>query len=108
MSGRRRERPRLTIVIPTFNRPELLPRAVESALRQTEPVQIIIVDDGDTDKTEAVLYANKWNGVRHLKTGATYAWDNWRAGLEAADTEFVAILQDDDKVRSTYANRRSE
>lgn len=102
--------PRLTIVIPTFNRPELLPRALDSALKQTVPVRVIIADDGDTETTAALLaerYAEILEAgvIVHLRTGADNAWDNWRAGAEAAETEFVAWLQDDDLVRPTYVRR---
>jgi hypothetical protein len=99
---------RLTIVIPTFNRPELLPRALKSALNQTVPAKIIIADDGDTDNTAAFLAAHCYTElvsgqITHLKTGAKTAWPNWRAGAKAADTDYLAWLQDDDIVSKRYA-----
>lgn len=102
--------PRLSIIIPTHDRPELLPRALDSALRQTVPCKVVVADDGDIDRTTAILagrYAEAVSDgrIRHLPTGAAYAWDNWRAGMEAADTEFACFHQDDDIVRPTYAAR---
>jgi Glycosyl transferase family 2 len=99
---------RVTIVIPTFNRPELLPRALRSALSQTVPAKVIIADDGDTSCTAAYLAVHHFKElqsgqVRHLKTGAKTAWPNWRAGAQAADTDYVAWLQDDDIVAAKYA-----
>ncbi len=39
------------IVIPTYNRSELVREAVESALQQTVPATIVVIDDGSTDST---------------------------------------------------------
>jgi hypothetical protein len=100
--------PKLTIVIPTYNRPQLLPRALRSAVRQTVPVAIVVADDGDDpDATAAILDSEKFRGgcIRHLRTGARTCWANWRAGLQAACTPYACILQDDDVVRGDYAER---
>jgi Glycosyl transferase family 2 len=101
---------RLSIVIPTFNRPELLPRALRSALDQTVQARIIVADDGDTAITQDLLKGDfaepcLSGQVIHLRTGASYAWENWKAGAEAATTEYVSWLQDDDVVAPTYAER---
>jgi glycosyltransferase involved in cell wall biosynthesis len=102
--------PKLTIVIPTFNRPELLPRALRSCLDQTVQAQIIIADDGDCDRTNDVLVEQfplpvLMGQVRHLRTGASYAWANWRAGMDAVDTPYAAWVQDDDVVHPCYVER---
>lgn len=104
----RRRKPRLTIVIPTFNRPQLLPRALRTAINQTAPVRVVVADDGDDiPRTAAILDSEEFRGadVMHCDTGAKTCWANWRAGLQAAETPYVAILQDDDVVREDYASR---
>lgn len=97
----------LTIGIPTYNRPKLLPRALKAAIQQTVPVRIVVADDGDPEPTERILASDEFRGqdIRHLITGATSAWPNWRAAAEACDTEYFAWLQDDDTIRDTYAER---
>ena len=47
--------PRLTIGIPTLDRPTLLQRAIDSCLAQTVPVKIMIADQGNTEGTKLVL-----------------------------------------------------
>jgi hypothetical protein len=101
-------KPKLTIVIPTYNRPHLLPRAVRSAVNQSVPVTVIVADDGDDiARTAAILDSEEFadRDIQHYDTGAKTCWANWRAGLEMADTEYAAILQDDDVIRDTYAER---
>jgi hypothetical protein len=94
----------------------MLPRALDSLLRQKNedgtphPVKIIVADDGDCDRTDGILreqYATPFGSgqIIHLKTNATDAWTNWRAGAEAAETDFVCWLQDDDEVCDYYASR---
>ena len=51
--------PSVTIVIPTYNRAHLLPQAIEAALGQSHPqATVMVVDDGSTDDTAAVLAAH--------------------------------------------------
>ena len=46
----------ISVVIPTYNRVELLKRSIDSVINQTiKPFEIIIVDDGSNDGTEAMV-----------------------------------------------------
>lgn len=52
--------PLVSIIIPTYNRAELLKRAIESALAQTyKNIQIIVVDDASEDNTPEVVQSFK-------------------------------------------------
>jgi glycosyltransferase involved in cell wall biosynthesis len=86
----------ISVVIPTYNRATLLPEAIESALGQSyAPVEIIVVDDGSKDDTEAVvrrfgaavLYVSQPNaGVGVARnTGAGRASGRWIAFLDSDD-----------------------
>jgi cellulose synthase/poly-beta-1,6-N-acetylglucosamine synthase-like glycosyltransferase len=55
----------VSIVVPTFNRADMLPEAISSALKQTYPhCEIIVVNDGSTDNSRELLekYATEFPG----------------------------------------------
>ena len=88
--------PRVSVVIPTYNRADYLPAAIESVQRQTlHDVEMIVVDDGSTDGTEALMAAPPAN-VRYVKLphgGLAHARN---AGMRLARGEYVAFLDSDD------------
>lgn len=89
-------RPRVSVVIPTYNRSGALDRTIRSVLAQTErDLEIIVVDDGSTDDTPGVLarYGSQLRVIRQRNAGAGAARN---AGIEAARAPFVAFLDDDD------------
>ncbi|MEX0724237.1 MAG: glycosyltransferase family A protein [Gracilimonas sp.] len=86
----------ITVVIPSYNRPELLERAVNSVLDQTySNIEIIIVDDASD--TEVGLVFEKDEKVKLLRNnqnkGPCYSRNR---GLKEAKGEFINFLDDDD------------
>ncbi len=91
--------PQLTIGIPTLDRHQFLRRAIDSCLRQTVPVRVVVADQGHLYETKAILHEYRDNlDVVHLLTGASCLWENWAKAARACDTPFFAWLQDDDIV----------
>lgn len=86
----------VSVVIPTFNRIHVLPRAVESVLKQTYPVhEIIVIDDGSEDTTEAWL-KQQTRPIRTIKQqnhGVSHARNR---GIEIATGNWIALLDSDD------------
>lgn len=91
---------KVSILIPTFNRVDYLPRAVESALKQDyEDIEIIVSDNASTDGTYEIV--NKYlDDVRfeYFRNQENLGMvSNWRKALyEYAKGDFFMILSDDD------------
>lgn len=97
---------RLTVVVPTYNRPQYLPRALDSLYKQILPVNVIVADDGDNPDETRRIVDELMPDATYIHTGKfDHAWPNWKAGAKEAKSEFVAWLQDDDCVRPSYAKR---
>jgi glycosyltransferase involved in cell wall biosynthesis len=87
--------PRVSLIIPTFDRPHLLSRAVESALRAGTDVEVIVVDDASTDSTAAVCAS--LGGIRYVRLERNQEVAAARnVGLLESTADFIAFLDDDD------------
>jgi glycosyltransferase involved in cell wall biosynthesis len=90
---------RVSVVIPTRNRPELVRRAVESVLAQTyRNFEIIVVIDGPDPETESALRAFNDLRLRVLALPESLGGSGARnAGVAASTGEWIAFLDDDDE-----------
>ena len=90
------DRPTFSVILPTFNRGRLLHDALDSIFVQGVPdVQVIVVDDGSTDDTEAVVaaYGRNVQYVRQKNSGAAGARNT---GLNLATGRLISFLDSDD------------
>lgn len=107
--------PLISIVIPTFNREHLILDAIETCVLQTyRPLEIVVVDDGSTDRT--VGFVQNWsNGssykdvtlkiVKQENKGGNVARNN---GIKNATGEFIAFLDSDDIWNTTKLEKQYE
>lgn len=89
--------PKVSVIIPTYNRASLLELAIQSVLEQTfRDFELIIVDDASTDDTSSVVlkYQERIRHFRHQKNNGRATARN--KGLEMARGEYVAWLDSDD------------
>lgn len=87
--------PRVSLIIPTHSRPQLLVRAVESAKLAGRDVELLVVDDASTDGTAEVCRALE--GIRYIRLEHNLGVAGARnAGILASSAEYIAFLDDDD------------
>ncbi|MFZ4555516.1 MAG: glycosyltransferase family 2 protein [Pseudanabaena sp.] len=86
--------PMISVIIPFYNRDRYLAEAIESVLNQTYAnTELILVDDGSTDKSAAIArsYPVKYHYQTNMGIGAAR-----NAGISLATGDFFAFLDSDD------------
>lgn len=89
----------ISVIMLTYNRENMVSRAIESILRQTyRDFEFIIVDNGSTDHSGQIAdaYADRDRRIRviHREQGNIGAGRN--TGLDAARGEYITFIDDDD------------
>ena len=102
--GRPASRPVFSIVLPTYNRPELLRRAISSVCRQTfRDFELIVVDDGSTMSCCSVLPDPRDVRIELIRNPSNLGVASARnVGMEAARGRYISFLDDDDEYRSSF------
>jgi glycosyltransferase involved in cell wall biosynthesis len=96
----------VSVIIPTYNRARTIERAVNSVLTQTwKEIEVIVVDDGSTDQTDAILkaYGSKIRVIHQQNGGASAARNT---GIKAATGEIISFLDSDDEWLPTKTERQ--
>ena len=90
--------PRVSVIIPTFNRPHFLGPTLASLLRQTlDGVEVVVVDDGSEDQAQVRAVVDAFRPMaRYLRVERGGEANAANSGVEHALGEFVAFLSDDD------------
>jgi GT2 family glycosyltransferase len=89
--------PKVSVIIPTYNRGENAVRAMKSALAQTEQsLEVLVIDDGSTDDTPK-LFENPPERVRYFRKPNGGASSARNVGLRNAQGEWIALLDSDDE-----------
>ena len=93
--------PLVSVVLPTYDRPEMLVEAIGSVAAQRYPnVELIVVDDASPTPARDVLAERSWDGLRwrclrHDSNRGANAARN--TGIRNSNGEFVAFIDDDDR-----------
>lgn len=106
------ETPLVSVVVPTYNRPEKLRRAVETVRAQTyRPIELVVVDDHSTEPAADALEDVDLSDIsltviRHEQNRGGNAARN--TGIREATGEFLAFLDDDDRWEPEKIQRQVE
>lgn len=86
---------RVSVVITTHNRPQLLPRAIESARSAGAEVEIVVVDDASADETAKICRGI--SDIRYVRVERNQRVAGARnLGILASNGEYITFLDDDD------------
>lgn len=92
--------PLITTIIPTYRRPRLLQRAIQSVLRQTYPhFHVCVYDNASCDETASIVAEiakidRRVHYYHHVENIGMV--DNFIYGMEHVETPFFSFLPDDD------------
>ncbi|MES2838440.1 MAG: glycosyltransferase family 2 protein [Bacteroidota bacterium] len=98
-----------SVIIPTYNREKLIAISINSVLSQTyNHFELIIVDDGSTDKTEEVIKTFNDNRITYIKTVNSERAVARNTGIKHAKGEYITFLDSDDIYYPNYLQNAFE
>lgn len=88
----------ITIAVTVYNRREYVIEAIRSALNQTIPVKVIVVEDCGSEKGMRDFIVGEFgNRIQYFRNPKNRGlFDNWNACMEYCQTSWFSILHDDD------------
>ena len=97
----------ISVIIPTYNRFEVLQRALNSIYSQTyKPKEVIVVDDGSTDKTSQIQ--NFFPQVKYFYQKNSGVSSARNLGIKNSTCEWVAFLDSDDEFHTDKLKEQVE
>lgn len=96
---------KVSVVVPIYNVEEYIKKCVGSLIEQTyRNIEVILVDDGSSDDSPRVCdeYAERYKRVRAIHKENGGLSDARNAGLRMATGKYIAFVDGDDYVESTY------
>lgn len=96
---KRKTDPKVSIILPTYNRAHLLKRSIKSVLQQTYTnFELIVVDDGSTDNTPNIVKSFKDGRIHFIRQKKREGANNARnKGIKSSTGNLIAFQDSDDK-----------
>lgn len=96
-------KPTISVVLPTYNRAEIISIAIKSVLNQTyKNFELIVMDNASTDNTAAVVQSFKDKRIKYVKNRVNLGYPrNLKKGFELSKGTYIFTLSDDDIIVHT-------
>jgi glycosyltransferase involved in cell wall biosynthesis len=103
-------RDQITIAVTVYSRRQYISQAVHSALNQTVPARVMVVEDcGPDPELESVVRKEFGSRIKYIRNPKRRGlFGNWNACLELCETEWITILHDDDYLAPNYIQAMEE
>ena len=99
--------PKISVVIPSYNRAGCIEKAIDSVLEQTvDDIEIILVDDGSTDNTRELIQNKYGDQVRYVYQENQGMAGARNTGIKNAQGDYIAFLDSDDYWYSAKLERQ--
>jgi glycosyltransferase involved in cell wall biosynthesis len=100
----------MTIAVTVFDRRDYIEQAIASALAQTSPVRVIVVEDcgPDEELQSKVLVRFGSRITYHRNSRRMGLFDNWNVCLDLCETPWLCLLHDDDFLEPDFADAMIE
>jgi GT2 family glycosyltransferase len=93
----------ITVIIPCYNYEDYVGEAIESVLKQTlKPARIIVIDDGSTDNSRAVIKKYEKDGIELIERPNSGVIAAKNFGIKLSTTSWTVFLDADDKLTPDY------
>ncbi|MGM0568516.1 MAG: glycosyltransferase family 2 protein, partial [Elusimicrobiota bacterium] len=90
--------PKYSVIIPVYNRPELIREAAESVLHQTyRNFELIIIDDGSTDSTPEAVKSFRDPRIKYIRQKNAGPAAARNRGVRISSGKYIAFLDSDDR-----------
>ena len=87
----------ISVIIPTYNRQDLVRRAIRSVLNQTfQPLEIIVIDDGSADETNQII-KSEFPEVQYIRQKNSGISSARNLGIQKSIGDWIAFLDSDDE-----------
>jgi len=104
-------RPYITVVIPTYNRANTLPRAIDSVLDQTfSDFELLVVDSGSDDSTMSLMNTySKRKEIKYIRYSDRFNASKARnIGIKKANSDLISFLDSDDTLNKSHLEQVAE
>ena len=94
----------ITIGLPVYNRTDFIRKALDSAVNQTQPCSILLIDNNSPHHDfKTIVDSYKGANIKYVRTDETVPQDeNFNNCFRHADTPWVTVLHDDDMLHCQY------
>lgn len=90
----------ISIIVPAYNAEKYIKKCLESLINQTKKeIEIIVINDGSTDKTEKIIKSFKDERIRYYKNTNHGIGYTRNFGIEKSNSDYIMFVDSDDYLR---------